>query len=335
PAPVDVDGDLVVDDVYAGDLFGNLWKFDLRSEIPGDWSVSFGGLPLFVATDANGAVQSITVRPVVARAPQAAAAGSPSLRGSIVYFGSGKYFEVGDNSAIGQSTQAFYAVLDKQLNSRDTDFSAPTFNPSHLLEQTIDNEILATDPSNPFGTDLRVTSHNNLVWHTCGGLPSSSNRCPGTPPVPDYLGWRIDLQLQGAPSNNGERVVSDPVLRPDRVIFTTLIPNSDACAFGGSGWLMAVDAFDGGRLTVQAFDLNRNGGFNLSDRIAIPDGTGGTVSVNVSGKRSTVGTLSTPVIVGTGDSSSELLLQSGSSGAIESTLGSAVGLGRLDWMQLP
>ncbi|MCI0667423.1 MAG: hypothetical protein L0Y43_05150 [Methylococcaceae bacterium] len=338
PAPVDVDGDLIVDYVYAGDLFGNLWKFDLNNVNPASWSVGFGGAPFFIARDSNGAVQPITVRPVVGEAPQSAQVATPPIKSSIVYFGSGKYFEVGDSAAVGQPTQAFYAVLDKQLPSGDMDFSAPAFNPSHLLEQTIDNEILASDPGNPFGLDLRVTSDNDLVWHTCAGLPSTSSGCTTDSngnPVPDYLGWRIELQLQGAPSNNGERVVSDPVLRPDRVIFTTLIPNSDACAFGGTGWLMELDAFSGGRLTVQAFDLNRDGGFDLADRIAVPGGAGQSVSVNVSGKRSTVGTVSTPVIVGTGDSSSELLLQTGSSGAIESTLGSTAGLGRLDWMELP
>lgn len=332
PAPVDVDGDFIVDAVYAGDLFGNLWKFDLAGATPANWSVSFGGSPLFKATDSNGAVQPITVRPVVGQAPPSAASGSPAVRGSIVYFGTGKYFEVGDNSATGQPTQSFYAVLDKRLSSSDAGFSAPVFNPGHLLVQTIDHEIPAT---NQFGRDLRVTSDHPLVWHTCAGLPAASSGCTTDSngnPVPDYLGWRIDLQLQGAPGNQGERAVSDPVLRPDRVIFTTLIPNSDACAFGGSGWLMELDAFSGGRLTVPAFDLNGDGGFNLFDRIAVPNAA--ATFVNVSGKKSTVGVVSTPVIVSTGNSSSEFLLQSGTSGAVETTLGSSVGTGRLDWLQL-
>ncbi len=31
PAPVDVDGDFIADYIYAGDLFGNLWKFDVTN----------------------------------------------------------------------------------------------------------------------------------------------------------------------------------------------------------------------------------------------------------------------------------------------------------------
>lgn len=338
PAPVDVDGDLIADYVYAGDLYGNLWKFDINSPTPASWGVSFGGLPLFKALDGNGAAQPITVRPTVGPAPVSAEAGSPPVRGSIVYFGTGKYFEVGDNTSVGQPTQSFYAVLDKQLASGNADFSPPTFNRSHLLEQTIDDEILATDTSNPFGADLRLTSDNDLIWHTCAGLPSPSSTCNNDSngnPILDYLGWRMDLQLQGASSNNGERVVSDPVLRVDRIMFATLIPDADACEAGGSGWLMVLDAATGQRLTVQAFDLNRDEVFNNDDMIDVPDGSGGTESRVVSGKRSSVGTPSTPVIVNTGDSSSEILLQSGSTGQVETTLGSASGLGRLEWQQLP
>ncbi|MGH8533221.1 MAG: pilus assembly protein [Gammaproteobacteria bacterium] len=34
PAPIDANGDSIVDYIYAGDLFGNLWKFDVSSSNP-------------------------------------------------------------------------------------------------------------------------------------------------------------------------------------------------------------------------------------------------------------------------------------------------------------
>src|SRR6185437_10648853 len=43
--PVDMDGDHVVDYVYAGDLLGNVWRFDLTSNSPASWTVSPG--PIF------------------------------------------------------------------------------------------------------------------------------------------------------------------------------------------------------------------------------------------------------------------------------------------------
>ena len=43
--PFDADGDHVMDYVYAGDLHGNLWRFDLTSNNPASWGVL--GTPLF------------------------------------------------------------------------------------------------------------------------------------------------------------------------------------------------------------------------------------------------------------------------------------------------
>lgn len=38
--PVDMDGDHITDYVYAGDVYGNVWRFDLTSDTPTDWAAS-------------------------------------------------------------------------------------------------------------------------------------------------------------------------------------------------------------------------------------------------------------------------------------------------------
>jgi type IV pilus assembly protein PilY1 len=43
--PADLDGDHITDYVYAGDLYGNVWRFDLTSNNPASWGVQ--GTPLF------------------------------------------------------------------------------------------------------------------------------------------------------------------------------------------------------------------------------------------------------------------------------------------------
>jgi type IV pilus assembly protein PilY1 len=43
--PADLDGDHITDYVYAGDLYGNVWRFDLTSNSPGSWGA--GSAPLF------------------------------------------------------------------------------------------------------------------------------------------------------------------------------------------------------------------------------------------------------------------------------------------------
>ena len=67
PMAVDVDFDGKVDYVYAGDLRGNMWKFDLTSTNSANWDVAFAEssvpMPLFTAT--GGDTQPITTRPDV------------------------------------------------------------------------------------------------------------------------------------------------------------------------------------------------------------------------------------------------------------------------------
>lgn len=67
PIPIDDDGDKIVDAIYAGDLLGNMWKFDVSSSSETAWGPAFGTVlapqPLFVARDSNGVVQPITAKP--------------------------------------------------------------------------------------------------------------------------------------------------------------------------------------------------------------------------------------------------------------------------------
>ena len=49
PAPVDFNGDNIIDIIYAGDLYGNLWKFDVTDSSPASWTAT----KLFTAVDAT------------------------------------------------------------------------------------------------------------------------------------------------------------------------------------------------------------------------------------------------------------------------------------------
>src|SRR5690606_32103517 len=87
----DNNSDGIADYVYAGDLKGNLWRFDLdptgKSGSSG-YEVSFGGAPLFTALDNSGNPQAITAPPSLVR--------HPSMVGYIVMFGTGRYFQLKD-----------------------------------------------------------------------------------------------------------------------------------------------------------------------------------------------------------------------------------------------
>ena len=69
PAVLDLDGNGTADRVYAGDLEGNMWVFDLSSATEGSWDVAYKQVvtekPLFTALNNASQPQPITSRPVV------------------------------------------------------------------------------------------------------------------------------------------------------------------------------------------------------------------------------------------------------------------------------
>jgi len=106
----DVDGNGTADVVYAGDLKGNMWKFDISGLSDTAWRVAYKGsasenLPLFqaVQTTVSGNTTTITPLPITT-APRTMFMG----RGGImVMFGTGNAFETGDFPATGLNQKVF------------------------------------------------------------------------------------------------------------------------------------------------------------------------------------------------------------------------------------
>lgn len=241
-APIDYDYDSIVDYVYAGDIFGNLWKFDLTSDKTGQWDVAYkqgqNKLPLFTACSGNSCTSSnrqpITVRPTVNRHPKG---------GFMVYFGTGKYLETEDKTAQSTEQQTFYAIWDRNQGSNTDRVTGR----GTLLEQTVTYEGTKT-----FGGEsytLRTTSALEANWAL-------------------HKGWYIDLPA------TRERSVRNPTLRNGKIIFTTLIPviQEDPCKSDSEGWLMELDALTGSALDYAAFDLNKDGKFDAQDKVSAADG---------------------------------------------------------------
>ncbi len=103
PVPFDSDGNGKADTIYAGDLKGNLWKFNVSAASAASWGVAFSGAPLYVAQDTASPVNSqpIITPPEVTLHPSG---------GQMVLFGTGKYMETTDNATT--ATQSFYGVWD-------------------------------------------------------------------------------------------------------------------------------------------------------------------------------------------------------------------------------
>ena len=302
PLVVDLNNDRVADRIYTGDTDGNLWRFDLDGSNTNDWrppaDLRSGStpIPLFVARDASG-----TRRPITA--PLASAFGENGLH--TVFFGTGAFYRVDDNVVPNNpDVDAFYGIMDRgvQISGR-----------AELLEQSILAEVAVN------GTRVRGVTDN--------AIQSS------------HSGWYLDLMwapIYGGPGAVGERVVSKAVVRGDRVIFATLIPNTDPCAFGGDSWLMELNTFSGGRLDYAVFDLNADGLFDDADWIDVTLPDGSVVRIPPSAIAPDVNIIKTPaVITGVGPNDDEVKVVSGSGGQLMRIMErGSTGLGRLSWRQL-
>jgi type IV pilus assembly protein PilY1 len=279
PAAVDINGDSQIDYVFAGDLLGNVWKFDLSSSNPNDWRIAHGGgsgpQPLFTARDPTQSTlaQPITSRPEIIRGPRGV--------GMMVLFGTGKYLETSDISFnANEAIQSYYGLIDPNTG-KDSDRIG---NLGTLIEQTIEGE--RTVAAGGRSVNLRITSRNPLKA--------------------DSRGWYLRL-----PAGEGERVVSNTTVRAGRAIFTTLIPSNDPCGFGGKSWLMELDAMTGGRLTETPFDVNNDGVFDQNDLVLLENG-----SAAASGIQLDSGIAPTPGVLLSEDGTKEYKYSPGTNGNI-------------------
>jgi len=109
---------------YAGDLQGNMWKFNFaKTGSNSGGSVAFSGKPLYTAINIEKQIQPITVQPEIYPHP---------LGGLIISFGTGKLFET-DNETIADK-QYIYGVWDRTGATKDT-LGTVSFN--DLQEQTL------------------------------------------------------------------------------------------------------------------------------------------------------------------------------------------------------
>ena len=271
PVAVDVDSDYKVDYVYAGDLKGNLWKFDLTSDNAADWSVAFedGGMPkpMFQVPG-----QPITAKPNVMF--------HCTKPGYMVIFGTGLYLRDDDYEDIG--TRTVFGIWDYSDDEDDLEyvglFSGGSITSTHLLGTPALLPQTVEDVQTVDGRSVRTLTDGIPDWKTttldgdCGDHNENLDECDpnavGEYPDPvKHLGWYFDLP------STGERVTSDILIRDGKVIVVSYVPGGSLCSTGGNSWLMALDACTGARLPGANFDVNGDGVIDEQDLVDI-DPTG-------------------------------------------------------------
>jgi Tfp pilus tip-associated adhesin PilY1 len=332
PMAVDVDYDGVVDYVYAGDLKGNMWKFDLTSTDYNDWEVAFyesDGLtpkPLFSTPG-----QPITTRPDVMKHC------SIYRHGYLVFFGTGKYLEATDLTD--GSLQSLYGIWDYGDDGDDLENvgswdGAALTNPELLQVPGVSLEAQSVSEYTDGSRSYRVVSSNNPDYSytslsgggaQCGDYSGDSG-CDlnGQGEQPDPLkrvGWRVDLP------GNGERIVSDVLVRGGKLMVISYIPEGSLCGTGGTSWLMQLKACSGANLDSVLYDRNEDGLVDGQDKVS----TGGGGQDVVPSGISFDGRLQPPAIIIFEQENKEMLYLSSSKGTIETQRQQSTTFGLIYW----
>ncbi len=276
PRLADYDSDGVADYAYAGDLHGNLWRFDLlgagataptvtppsngsygAKNGSATFSVSYGGKPMFTATSTAGSkLQSITSAPSLVR--------HPTRKGYLVMFGTGKYFELGDKTGETDRAQTLYGIWDMKTKAEST--GVDIIPRSSLVEQTIGSETTGTGKVSGKTRDARIVSNNPVEWYKDGDPAKGVVK----------RGWRLDMK-----SGTGEMIIENMQTLGSMLLLQTLVPNDDPCANGSTAWLYAINPATGGRTLHHAFDTRAA---NEGIVTAIKFGSEGGVSISQSEK---------------------------------------------------
>ena len=300
PGVFDSDNDGDIDVIYAGDLKGNVWKFDVSNSNKSLWDVAFKSgttpEPLFIAKDPSGNVQPITAQITVA--VNDVATDTINVGKRFIHFGTGSYFRTADPND--KQIQTWYGLIDQGSQITSTRLSGDY---TELKKRTILEEgALSSRPVRTFSV-------------------STANDMSGK------KGWYIDLikpNVTGDAAKEGERIVTSSKvynLAEPTLIASSIIPLVDPCVPGGRGYVNAINPFTGARLSLGFFDVNGTGVFT-DDKIG--DNYVGSVDLGV-------GMPSEPVLVG------DRLVVGGSSGDIEDiliNLGVSPNKGRISWREI-
>ncbi len=205
------------DFAYAGDLYGNLWRFDFRSSNYSDWESSSNIVKVFD----GGTIMDrpITEQPRVLSFDATAAGEFPALvyeRDALVMFGTGKYLEVSDRSISLPADQYLIGFVDSIDNTNVFDVSSP-----ELVPQSMNASIIS---GNGGEQGFREFTTNNKVKYTGG-----------------EWGWKLRLSEQGERMTNPMSLIGSDIL----LAASTVTAGVDPCEAGGRSWLLAVGPLHG------------------------------------------------------------------------------------------
>jgi type IV pilus assembly protein PilY1 len=329
--PADLDGDHVTDYVYAGDLQGNVWRFDLTNSDPTKWAVTSASGTAMTSTGVGTPIYStgstsipITTKVVVA---SIASSGNPRV---LVEFGTGRQTQFTNNVPTTYATgqQYLIGIWDWNLSSWNSlsnskyaslsssttpaapsaisgDLTGNTVLQSQSVQATYDTNDVLSSTSVQIGTAYfyETISNNTISWADTS--TTSTKQFGWYLPLGTGFGNSTDpngLQATSTiPSATqiSEQVIFNPTLQDGAFIVNTTIPPTTLLALCSStlagGWTMAINPATGGAFTNSFFGNANHQFLNIGSAsvsgIAL-SGTG-TPSVVIAGTNTYVVTQTT------------------------------------------
>jgi len=139
-------------------------------------------------------------------------------------------------------TGQYIATNDNDDSLQQTFYGIWDSGTGDVTRSSLQEQTLSTDTSN--GKTVRTLSENTVSYST-------------------KRGWFIDLLT------SKERIVTSSVAIGDLVFFNSMIPSTNICGYGGSGWLMLATQLDGGAPTFGAVDVDGDGVIDDNDLTAL------------------------------------------------------------------
>jgi type IV pilus assembly protein PilY1 len=278
--PTDLDGDHITDYVYAGDLKGNVWRFDLTSTSPGNWGVTnAGGISVNATTGGGGAARPLFTtqsgQPITSQLLVVSSSISGGQR-LLIEFGTGQRTQLTNLAPVSYvgGTQSLYGVWDwnlsnwnamapaavyRSLAAASTGLSTPyTLTNSNLTAQTLTPNTNGTVD----GTNVAICWQGSVA---CG----TGNT---------QFGWYANL-----PSSR-EQIIFNPVFFQGAFLVNSTVPANNALASCSTdqdtGYTYAL-AVDNGGVFTNTFPTYTQNGVLVTDSHEAGVQTNATGSVYV------------------------------------------------------
>jgi type IV pilus assembly protein PilY1 len=243
-SPVDLDGDHITDYVYAGDLLGNVWRFDLTSNNPSSWAVTPG--PVFKTPTGQPITTSI------------AAASGPPYAGMANYlmllFGTGEKFPLTNlnPATYATGTQTLYGVWDWNLTTWDgissvqyaalSETAAGLSGNGTLAQANLTAQVATINASTG---DRDMTSVATICFKGTSVCTTTAN---------NSFGWYLNLP------GTQEQIIYSPEIVQQAITVNSIVPATNdptSCAIPtDTGFTYVFYAMTGG-----VIDYNGNGVF--------------------------------------------------------------------------